>query len=107
MIQIFDAKQGIDLIATERQEQIEKHNRDIDYDLRHNSLNQLATAAGVLCVSDLNSRGRDVIMENKPIGWHPGIWEKMCAKDKMERLIIAGALIAAEIDRMLASSNSD
>jgi len=35
-----------------------------------------------------------------PKGWDHKIWEKMCHKNYKKRLIIAGALIAAEIDRL-------
>ena len=35
-----------------------------------------------------------------PNGWDQEIWEKMIRKPHQERLIIAGALIAAELDRL-------
>ena len=95
-------KTGIELIAAERQEQIEKHGITLDIDIRTNTLNQLATGAGVLCVTDLDSRPPEVIRQNCPIGWHMPHWLKMANKPKKERLIIAGALIAAEIDRLQA-----
>lgn len=35
-----------------------------------------------------------------PKGWDATIYQKMINKDKMQRCVIAGALIAAEIDRI-------
>lgn len=35
-----------------------------------------------------------------PTGWDKSIWAKMCSKSYKERLIMAGALIAAELDRL-------
>ncbi len=37
-----------------------------------------------------------------PAGWDKQIWEHMLKKKHKQRLIIAGALIAAEIDRITA-----
>ena len=37
-------------------------------------------------------------MDEPPHGWNPVFWKKMIDKDYKDRLVIAGALIAAEID---------
>jgi hypothetical protein len=85
-------KTGIDLIAIERKEQFEKHNQTIENDIIYNNCYQLSKAAVLLISShDINKR---------PDGWNKEIWEKMFNKSYKERLIIAGALIAAEIDRI-------
>ena len=34
------------------------------------------------------------------MNWDEDLWQKMCNKSYKDRLIIAGALIAAEIDRL-------
>jgi hypothetical protein len=101
-------KTGIDLIAIERQEQIEKHNRTLDRDKRENNHYQLSEGAALLCYVDEEEVG-GVAMEKGegydfshccPTIWDHDIWDKMMNKPYKERLIIAGALLAAEIDRL-------
>jgi hypothetical protein len=87
---------GIKLIAIERQEQIKKHGRTIKKDIKLNDHGQLHYAATVM----LDYLGREESFI--PTGWNKDIWNKMIKKDKKERLIIAGALIAAELDRLNA-----
>lgn len=88
-------KTGIELIAEERKEQIEKHGRSIERDRYENSLGQLSEGAKSLLYKSKVLRIRAV-----PPGWDESIWKKMANKPYRERLIIAGALIAAEIDRI-------
>lgn len=86
-------KSGIELIADERREQIIKHGRSVARDLEANSeYNQLVKAAIALL--------KNPSFEDRPVKWSSKIWDKMRHKNKYERLIIAGALIAAEIDRL-------
>ncbi len=86
-------KTGIELIAQERQEQIEKHGRTVQDDIKYNHQQQLRVAAMRLLYSDASNAGY-------PTNWNPDIWKKMKSKDYEDRLIIAGALIAAELDRI-------
>ena len=88
---------GIDLIAKEREEQVSKHHINTGMDVLHNSNYQLAFAAERLCVPEL-----DVPNYTPPMNWDEHIWDKMISKPYKERLIIAGALIAAELDRLSA-----
>lgn len=105
-------KTGIELITEERAEQIEKHGRTIEQDVQFNhgqfdiagehfNLPQLAHAAGQLLYQN-----DDVFRQHfdddifVPHNWDKDIWLKMMNKPYKERLIIAGALIAAEIDRI-------
>ena len=94
---------GIELIAQERSEQIEKHNRTIDNDVLLNNERQLSIAASALLYE---SEIKDAIpaLQSRyffqPYGWDTKIWQKMCEKSYKDRLVIAGALIAAEIDRI-------
>ena len=105
-------KAGIELITLERQEQIAKHNYSIENDVKYNhgryTINdekynnpQLAHAASQLIMQD-----DDVFRQHCyedifiPQDWDKEIWHKMLNKPYKERLIIAGALIAAEIDRL-------
>ena len=87
-------KSGIELIAQERQEQIKKHNRTIEKDVVENDDYQLRIGAMRL----VGDRGD----YQAPEGWDKKLWKKMMNKSKKEKLIIAGALLAAEIDRLNA-----
>ena len=90
-------KTGIELIADERVEQIKKHGRTIEKDREFNTDNQLSTAACVLCYSEIE----DIDQRNEPpTNWNLEAWHKMHDKPYKERLVIAGALIAAELDRI-------
>lgn len=89
-------KTGAELIAEERREQIEKHGRTIVYDINNNPFGQLRYGAIYLMQSSWVARANKI-----PEAWDRGIWLKMCEKSYVERLTIAGALIAAEIDRIL------
>lgn len=88
-------KTGIELIAQERQEQIEKHGHTTDLDIKINCHGELHTAARALLSGDDRKR-----VTKMPISWDDESCFRMARKDYKERLIIAGALIAAEIDRI-------
>lgn len=85
---------GIEMIAQERKEQIEKHGRTVESDVNNNPDGVLRLAARELITF---IRGTE---DRVPDGWDKDIWEKMAKKNVIERLVIAGALIAAEIDRL-------
>ena len=85
-------KTGIELITEERKEQIEKHQRTVEFDIALNYDYQLQEAA-IWLISGRNN-------QRPPNGWDEKIWNYMLSKSLKERLIIAGALIAAEIDRL-------
>lgn len=87
-------KTGIELIAQERQEQIEKHGYTVSDDVSVNEQGQLPLAAIMLIEGGLKNR------ECLPYDWSENQWKKMFDKPYKERLIIAGALIAAELDRL-------
>ena len=84
-------KTGIELIAQERKEQIEKHGRTVAYDIAENHSGRLTDAAYGLIIH------KYAFM---PDNWDREIVNKMLAKSYKDRLVIAGALIAAEIDRI-------
>ncbi len=87
-------RNGIELISIERAEQIEKHGRTPERDVIENDGYQLRQAAQkIIDVPKVRYNG-------KPKGWDQYIWGKICDKDYVQRLTIAGALIAAEIDRV-------
>ena len=88
-------KTGIELITKERQEQIEKHRRTIEEDVKYNSNKELSIVAQELLEQQPS-------VQNTPHNWRNPILHKMLSKPYMDRLIIAGALICAEIDRLKA-----
>ncbi len=92
----MDEKTGIALIAKERREQIEKHSRTVEGDYNANDQDQLTQGAMMLLTVDY-TEGID--RAEYPTGWDEEICDKMVRKTRRERLIIAGALIAAELDR--------
>lgn len=99
-----ESEDGISLIAKERTEQLTKHGRSVYLDFLQNSDGQLSDAASKLCVDD---KGGYWSTELLPTGWDQVIWDKMTNKSYKERLIIAGALIAAEIDRIIFIEKDD
>ncbi len=82
---------GIELIAKERQEQIEKHGRPTERDVIENNNGELIMGVKALVNDD------GLLFPGK---WDMSICVKMFNKTYEERLVIAGALIAAEIDRL-------
>ena len=94
-------KTGIELITIERQEQIEKHGRTIEKDVLENTTEELSFGAALLCCPDPTAMGFDPASgEGRPEKWDKPIWIKMMSKPYKDRLVIAGALIAAELDRL-------
>ena len=85
---------GIKLIAIERQEQIEKHGRTLESDARNNGGRELCKAAIAL------------LQQNPSIMDFPESWRqsalthKIAAKSYDKRVVIAGAMLAAESDRI-------
>ena len=85
-------KTGIELITEERIEQLEKHNWTPEHDANHTSNELIDAALSVLTLED----------EYYPTNWDYKYFDKFCKKDLIGRLIVAGALLAAEIDRLNA-----
>ena len=84
-------KTGVELIAEERQEQIEKHGFDVknDADYSHNELLKA-------CLFAINPAQFEW-----PFYWQEKFREKILNKpNEIERLKIAGAFIAAAIERL-------
>lgn len=83
---------GIDLIMKERKHQINDLNYTVQHDVLVNNQAQLSDAAIKLIIGNTSAAA--------PTGWNPDVWKKMLFKDYKNRLIIAGALLAAEYDRI-------
>lgn len=90
-------KTGIELIAEERQEQIKKHGWNKKHDAAHVH-GELCKVAAILAVVGTDAK---VV---SPDEWESGenIWglEEKLKNNPIHRLKVAGALIAAEIDRI-------
>lgn len=91
---------GIELIAQERKEQSQKHGISIEDDVNFNDNGELAEAASHLISVNGDFQFMESDLEMRPEGWGEERYRKMMLKPYKERLIIAGALIAAEIDRL-------
>lgn len=91
-----NAKTGVELIAEERREQIEVHELTIEHDIKEEPNKTLIEAASYLLQAYIGVDNDD---------WWPKHWEqewrdKFDKKTGIESLKVAGALIAAEIDRL-------
>jgi hypothetical protein len=84
---------GLGLIAHERLEQIERFGYTDKSDAYYNFNDQLTDGAIMMLI-----QGKSII--HTPSGWDTDLCEKMCNKPKKERIIIAAALLAAELDRL-------
>ncbi|WP_321377022.1 hypothetical protein [Trichococcus shcherbakoviae] len=98
------APTAIQLIARERKRQIEVEGFDVKHDDRH-SMGQLASAAACYAMGT-----RDIFTGTigsvgtidcpSPVWPFTPTWDKRAKHSRLKQLVIAGALIAAEIDRL-------
>ncbi len=93
---------GIELIAAERQRQIEQEGWTEEHDCQHEN-GELAKAAALYAIPDDDRyidthEGSSYILETL-WPWHPDWW-KPTPDNRIRELQKAGALIAAEIDRL-------
>jgi len=95
-------KTGIEILAEERQKQIDKYGFTAQQSINHPEWYdnyQLQFAAFTLLAHEFEEQ----VEIQTPDGWDEDWFRKMNSKARLERLTIAGALIAAEIDRFLNS----
>ena len=96
---------GIEAIAAERQRQIKQEGWTPEHDDSH-TLGELALAAALYAIPyDTEIDGERLITQDDHIGLDMALeiacrWKIKPHADKLRRLEIAGALIAAEIDRL-------
>ena len=88
-------KTGIDLINDERIKQIFTHHQTPQLDLQNNNKYQLKDAAHALLLDNAAARERC-----RPADWDLKPWQKLINKPYAERITIAGAFLAAELDRL-------
>lgn len=89
---------GVDLIKKEREEQVSKHRYTTEVDKEKNSLRELAQVARVLVSNEYLDKRQALLA--MPADWDTEACLKIINKTYKERLIIAGALLAAEYDRV-------
>ena len=96
---LFTRSEGVELINAERLEHLLKHGRTIEKDVAMNDCYQLSEAAALLCHVNEEDYGHEIIA---PVDWSQTIFKAMMNKPYLDRLVYAGAFIAAEIDRLRA-----
>ncbi|TGE29835.1 hypothetical protein [Hymenobacter metallicola] len=104
---------GAELIAAERQEQIHKHGWDVAHDDdygRGELMQAAATALSLYASGDMANicvAGQTEEVKMWPWQTEFGLvfFRKIERKSPLEKLIVAGALIAAEIDRLQRATN--
>lgn len=97
---------GIELIAEERKKQIENHGLTAEVDAAKNANRQLIEAISLMLPEGDEQDNKIYLrarLDGIPTGWNSKVWEKMARKSYSERLVMAGAMIAAEIDRIAYS----
>lgn len=102
-------KTGIELIQQERQKQIDKYDFTGEHHAAHPEWyedGQLISAAGMLSQYDPDKQPEDLYRRIVPLNWDKEWWQRMCDKPLTNRIIIAGALLAAEIDRLQPTNPS-
>lgn len=93
---------GIEAIGRQRLKQITVKGYTPQWDIANNTGGQLALAAQVLSLPD-EKLGMNGMNKIPPFGWNEDVWAYMLGKPYLERLAIAGALLAAEYDRIQAT----
>lgn len=96
------SKTGVQLIADERDRQVAIEQWSHIHDDLHHKNGELALAAEAYLRELRYRHGRDVVLKGQPSA--PWPWEMEAWKPKQDpvrQLSIVGALVAAEIDRIL------
>lgn len=102
-------KRGIEMIAEERQRQIEVEGWSKEHDAKHTN-DSLAFAAVCYAIpSELRHYSYCPLRKERVPDFWPWNkeWWKPCPQDRIRELVKAGALIAAEIDRLQAQKGEE
>ena len=96
---------GVELIAVERQRQIDEEGWTIENDRLEHDVGDLACAAVCYASAYVGEEVRFISRCSSSIGGYDPWpfdrkWDKRDKHDKKRCLVIAGALIAAELDRL-------
>jgi hypothetical protein len=87
---------GIEMIAAERKQQIEELKFTVEKDVEKRNNGELLRFANYLISAD---------SDYFPKGFHPDYVNQFFMKPRIKQLTIAGAFIAAEIDRLIVVQN--
>lgn len=100
-------KTGIELISEERQKQIDKHGFTAEHHANNNQYydrDQLISASITLLNyenwNDIGEFMQKTYSGLVPTNWDSKWWLNLLKRSKKERVIIAGALLASELDRL-------
>lgn len=91
-------KTGIELIAEERSEQIEKHGFSLELDARYYKNKELVQAAE-FCLLQAGFSGYEDKNVFWPSGWDKHFMNKILNKSRIGQLTVAGAFLKAENER--------
>lgn len=99
---------GVELITKERQKQIDKHGFTAEhhvrnpqfYDISHSDANIKQLQYAALTLIGIDIKGTKAELTDTPINWDKDWFQNLLGRPQKERLVIAGALIAAELDRL-------
>lgn len=100
-------KTGLLMIEQERLRQITREGFSLEHDLQTSAPGQLAMAAACYAAPEAiyafraDASGSTECVDAWPPGWNLA-WDKRKKHDRIKQLVIAGALIAAELDYQLA-----
>lgn len=94
----FAVSKGVAMVLKERLRQFKK-GYDAAHDATHEADGQLADAAYMILFDHTQGPGC-VDDDDEPDGWHQALALKLRKAEPVERLKVAGALLAAEIDRL-------
>lgn len=92
---------GAELIAAERKRQIEEEGWTIQHDVEEHSGKQLAATASYIMFDYADPTGSCIDEDAEDWDWMQELAIKMRKRGDVGRLVVAGALVAAEIDRLL------
>ena len=93
---------GIGKMFAERMEQLDLHGISVRQDAQYNTDKQLIVAAHILSGREsLDKESYEELEQLRPEGWNVPRWMHICKKPYLDRIIIAGALLAAEYDRLM------
>ena len=95
---------GIELIAAERLRQVEVEGYGANHDITCNADSELAIAAACYAVNKLPGFGVYEYGTADCFPWHEEL-DKRARHSRLRSLVIAGALLSAEIDRLIAEGN--
>jgi len=101
----LDLSEGVKAILQERRKQIDKYGFSAEFQAEHPEYygaEQLISAAYELLKIDYDDYPLDVRQYGVvcPKGWDKEWFTKLALKDKKDRIRIAAALLAAELDRL-------